>query len=59
VFEVLMIDDEIREAITERKDAMDIQEIAVKNGMTTMLEDGLEKVKQGMTTLDEVLRVTK
>jgi type IV pilus assembly protein PilB len=59
VFEVLTIDDEIREAITERKDAMDIQEIAIKHGMTTMLEDGLEKVKQGMTTLDEVLRVTK
>lgn len=59
VFEVMMIDDEIRNAITDRKDATAISDIAIAHGMTTMLEDGLEKVKQGMTTLDEVLRVTK
>lgn len=59
VFEVLVIDDAIRKAITDRRDASAIRDIAVAQGMTTMLEDGLEKVKQGLTTFEEVLRVTK
>lgn len=59
IFEVLIIDDEIRNAITRRADALAIKKIAVKNGMTTMLEDGLTKVKEGLTTIDEILRVTK
>ena len=59
VFEVMLIDEAIRTAVTDRKDASTIAEIAIANGMHTMLEDGLEKVKEGGTTLDEVLRVTK
>ncbi|MEK7517114.1 MAG: GspE/PulE family protein [Patescibacteria group bacterium] len=59
IFEVLIIDEEIRRGIIERKDASEIKKIAVKNGMTTMIEDGLEKVKEGITTIDEVIRVTK
>lgn len=59
IFEVLLIDDEIRQAITERSDAGVIKKIAVKSGMTTMIDDGIEKVKQGVTTLEEIMRVTK
>lgn len=59
IFETLQIDEEIRKAILERADANTIQSIAVKKGMTTMLEDGLNKVKQGITTIEEILRVTK
>lgn len=59
IFEVLVIDDDIRKALLARQDAAVIHEIAVKHGMTTMLEDGLEKVKQGITTIDEIVRVTK
>ncbi len=59
IFEVLSVDDEIKKAIVERRDASVIHKIAVKNKMTTMFEDGIEKVKQGVTTLDEILRVTK
>lgn len=59
IFEVLTIDDEIREAIVSRKDATIIHDLAVKAGMITMIEDGLEKVKQGLTTIEEVVRVTK
>lgn len=58
IYEILIIDDEIREAIELQKDASAIQKIAVKNGMTTMLVDGIEKVKQGLTTIDEIIRVT-
>lgn len=59
IFEVLVVNDEIRKAIVDRKDAAEIRNIAIKNGMVTMLEDGIEKAKQGITTLDEVMRVTK
>lgn len=59
VFEVMVIDDKIRAAITDRRDASAIRDIAVAQGMTTMLEDGLEKMKEGLTTFEEVLRVTK
>ncbi len=59
IFEVLIVDDEIRNAIINRSDASAIKQIAVKNGMTTMIEDGLEKVKEGLTTIEEILRVTK
>lgn len=59
IFEVLLVDEEIKKAIVDKKDASVIQGIAVKNGMTTMFEDGIDKMMQGVTTLDEILRVTK
>lgn len=59
LFEVMEISDAIREAITSRKDASVIKSIAVKEGMSTMLMQGLAKVKEGVTTLEEVLRVAK
>lgn len=55
--EVLVADNEIREAILHRSSADEIKKIAIKNGMTTMLEDGFHKVKSGLTTIEEVLRV--
>ena len=59
LYEVMIIDEEIREAIVAQKDAAEIKKIAVKNGMITMLQDGLEKVRAGMTSIEEVVRVTK
>jgi len=59
IFEVLVVDDKIREAIMEKKNADEIHSIALENGMTSMLHDGLRKVLIGQTTLEEVLRVTK
>ncbi|MEK7534012.1 MAG: GspE/PulE family protein [Patescibacteria group bacterium] len=59
IFEVLVVDEEVRKAILKRADATTIKKIAIKSGMITMIEDGLEKVKQGITTIEEVLRVTK
>jgi len=55
--EVMEIDDELRQAIIRRAAATEIKTIAVKNGMTTMIEDGLKKAIEGITTLQEVLRV--
>ncbi|HEX9664734.1 MAG TPA: GspE/PulE family protein, partial [Patescibacteria group bacterium] len=57
LFEVMEITDNIRELIMRNADADTIKKQAVANGMTTMLEDGIDKVLKGITTVDEVLRV--
>lgn len=58
VFEVLIVDEEMQKTIIARKDASEVNELARKEGMTPMIEDGLNKAKQGITTIDEVIRVT-
>jgi type IV pilus assembly protein PilB len=57
--EVLVADDEIRDAILRKCSSSEIKKIAVKNGMTTMLEDGFEKAKRGETSIEEVFRVIR
>ena len=59
IFELLLVDDDIRTLIMRNADSNQIREAARKHGMKTLLEDGAEKVKAGMTTLSEVLRVTQ
>ena len=59
IFEFLGITDSIRRLILEKKDSTIIKEVARKNGMRTLREDGWLKVKQGMTTISEVLRMTQ
>jgi type IV pilus assembly protein PilB len=56
VNEVLVIDPAVREAILTKSPATVIKAIAIENGMTTMLEDGLLKAAAGDTTLEEILR---
>lgn len=57
ISEVLVADNEIREAILNKASSAEIRKIAIKNGMTTMLDDGFDKVREGHTTVEEVLRV--
>jgi type II secretory ATPase GspE/PulE/Tfp pilus assembly ATPase PilB-like protein len=57
VNEVLVADADVREAILRKASAAELRKIAIKNGMTSMLEDGFQKVRQGDTTVEEVLRV--
>jgi len=59
IFEVLEMTDNIKDLIVKRASSGEIMKAAVKNGMTTMMEDGLDKVLNAFTTLQEVLRVTK
>lgn len=59
VFEVLEVSKEIKKLITEKHDSDVIMRKAVEEGMTTMLDDGLDKVIKGLTTIEEILRVTK
>ena len=59
IFEFLRVTDEIQKLILSKKDANIIKEAARKEGMRTLREDGWLKVKQGVTTVSEVLRVTQ
>ncbi len=53
----MVADDEIREAILRKASSSELRKIAIKNGMTTMLEDGFKKCLKGETTIEEILRV--
>ena len=57
IHEVLVVDNNIREGILKRGSSDSIKQIAVKSGMKTMIEDGLDKVFDGITSVEEVLRV--
>jgi len=59
IFELLVVEDDIRSLILKNADANQLREAARRNGMTTLFEDGSEKIKAGVTTLREVLRVTQ
>ena len=59
IFEVLLVTESIRELIMTRADADRIRQQAVKEGMTTIIEDGIKKVLSGVTTIEEVLRATR
>ncbi len=59
IFEILEVTQNIRKLIVQKADSDIILENARKEGMSTMLDDGLSKVVQGITTIEEVLRVTK
>jgi type II secretory ATPase GspE/PulE/Tfp pilus assembly ATPase PilB-like protein len=58
VFEVLQITPAIQTLITEKANSEQILQQAIKDGMTTMMHDGLAKVAQGVTTIEEILRAT-
>lgn len=55
--EVLEVNESLRQLIMGRANAAEIKEAAIKNGMTTMLDDGLAKAQKGLTSLEELLRI--
>ena len=59
LFEILEVNNQIRKLITEKANSDVIAKQAVADGMSTMLDDGLDKVVKGITSIEEVLRVTK
>jgi len=59
IYELLMVDDDIRKLILEKAPSNIIKQAAMSKGMLTLREDGWEKVKEGITTLEEVFRVTQ
>jgi type IV pilus assembly protein PilB len=55
--EILLVSEEIQRMAVERRPSDEIARVAIEQGMRTLRQDGMEKVRQGMTTLEEVLRV--
>jgi general secretion pathway protein E len=58
IFEILPIDEGVKHLIVEGKDAPEIKREAVKNGMRTLRQSALRKLAEGITTFEEVVRVT-
>ena len=59
VYELLVMDNELRLETQQRRGSEELREIAIKHGMRTLQDDGLRLVREGVTTLDEVLRVAR
>ena len=59
IHELLMLTDKIRPLIMQRADAATVRRVARESGMPTLREDGAEKVLAGLTTVEEVVRVTQ
>jgi general secretion pathway protein E len=58
LLEVLVMDDALRRLVLQRADAREIEKAAVEAGMRTLYQDGLRKAAEGITSIEEVLRVT-
>ncbi len=59
IYELLTVDDEMRQMIMKNSDASMIKALATEKGMRTLRQDGAAKVLQGVTSVDEVVRVTQ
>lgn len=59
IFEMMLCDDELKKLMLATSDSNQIRRQAVKAGMVTLVQDGAEKVLQGLTTIEEVFRVTR
>jgi len=59
IFELMTVTDDIREAVLNKASAKELYELARKHNLRTLREDGIEKVLKGISTLEEVIRVTQ
>ncbi|MEE8349941.1 MAG: type II secretion system ATPase GspE, partial [Acidobacteriota bacterium] len=59
IFELMLMNEEVRRLILANADALQIRKAALEGGMISLREDGFDKVKQGITTISELLRVTQ
>ena len=59
IFEILFVDESIRKLIGERSSTTTIKRAAMEGGMKTLRETGWEKVREGVTTIEEILRVAE
>ena len=59
IHEFLLVDDEVRQQIVKSNDTTALRKLVMGRGMRTLREDGAMKVLKGMTTIEEVMRVTQ
>src|SRR5207237_3057865 len=58
IFEIFILDDEVRHMINKRSSTLNLRQRARELGMRTLREDGVRKVLAGMTTAEEVISIT-
>jgi type II secretory ATPase GspE/PulE/Tfp pilus assembly ATPase PilB-like protein len=59
IYEIMEMTEELKSLIMAKANASNIRDKAIEQGMTTMIEDGINKALAGVTTIEEVLRVTR
>ncbi|UCD54781.1 MAG: Flp pilus assembly complex ATPase component TadA [Candidatus Omnitrophota bacterium] len=59
IYELMVINDDIRNLISAKKPVEEIRKKAIESGMISLKDDGNKKVKEGLTTMEEVLRMTE
>ena len=59
IFEILILDDPIKRLILKTSDSNQINDLAMQRGMTNLLQSGAQKILEGVTTIEEVFRVTR
>jgi type IV pilus assembly protein PilB len=59
IYELLVMDDTLRDMVTRNPDVTQLRKYCRERGLVTLREDGFDKVMRGLTTVDEVLRVTE
>ena len=59
IFELLVMDDGLRDLVTSNPDVNQLRKLCRERGLVTLRQDGFEKVKKGLTTIDEIIRVTE
>ncbi|VGO20079.1 GspE/PulE family protein [Pontiella sulfatireligans] len=58
IMEILLVDEAIRKTVLNTPEADAISKVAIQNGMRTLREAGLDRVRSGLTTIEEIMRVT-
>ena len=58
-YELLIVNDNLRDRIARNPNVTEFRRECIEAGMVTLRQDGFDKVRQGMTTIDEILRVTE
>jgi type IV pilus assembly protein PilB len=58
LYETMPVTDEIRSLVIQRASTASLRALAIEQGMRLLRDDGLDKIKQGITTVEEVVRVT-
>lgn len=59
IYEMMVMDDSLRDVVTSNPDVNHLRKLCRERGLITLREDGFQKVMQGQTTVDEILRVTE
>ncbi len=59
IYELLTVDDQLRDVIARNPNVSEFRRLCLERGMSSLREDGMQKVRQGLTTVQEILRVTE